>query len=317
MKVLVTGGAGFIGSHVVEELLNFKYKVIIVDNLATGHTSNFPMEAKFYQMDINDPKLENLFKNERPDYVIHLAAQASVAESMKDPYLDYNTNIAGTVNILLLSNKYNVKKVLFSSTAAVYGEPTFLPIDENHSINPLSFYSLSKYTAENYIKLFGTHNELNYSILRFSNVYGPRQNSDGESGVISTFISRLLDHQRVNIFDGSQTRDFIYVKDVAEACRLAMEGKHNGVFNISSCTETVINDLYHKLSEVSEVDIIPNYKSKRIGEIEKSILDNRKACREFDWGLKYTLSDGLEETLHYYSNLIGYKGQILESYQDK
>ena len=301
MKVLVTGGAGFIGSHVVEELLAYQYTVVVIDNLVTGILENIPEKAKLYRMDLNDSELESIFELERPDYVIHLAAQASVTQSMRDPHSDFLTNTAGTVEIMSLSKQYNIKKIIFASTAAVYGEPTYYPIDEQHPIQPMSFYSLSKNAAENYIGLYGKYKELNNCILRFSNVYGPRQNPNGEAGVISIFINRLLEDGIVSIFDGSQTRDFIYVKDVAVACRLAMEGDHTGVFNISSCTETNIENLYFLIAEMMGVKKIPMYEPKRLGEIERSVLDNKKARTELLWNPVYTLSNGLKESVQFNS----------------
>lgn len=302
LKVLVTGGAGFIGSHVTEELLKHKFQVVAVDNCVTGFPRNVPSGIKLYQMDLDDAKLESVFKEENPDYVIHLAAQASVMASLSDPYLDFLTNTAGTVKLLQMTKKYNVKKFLFASTAAVYGEPLYLPIDENHLIHAQSFYALSKYSAENYINHYSTFNGVNSCILRFSNVYGPRQNENGEAGVISIFINRLLTNKMVSIYDGSQTRDFIYVKDVAVACHLALTSEANGVFNISSCTETGIEDLYYQILRVTGINARPSYEPKRAGEIEKSILDNRKAIQELSWNLQYSLRKGLEETIQYYSN---------------
>jgi len=252
-------------------------------------------------MDLSESALENVFEQEKPEYVIHLAAQASVTASMNDPYLDFSTNTIGTVRMMLLSEKYRVKKFLFASTAAVYGKPTCFPIDEKEPINLQSFYALSKYTAESYIQFIDAYKSLDSCILRFSNVYGPRQNANGEAGVVSIFIDRLLENERICIYDGSQTRDFIYVKDVAVACRLALEGEHTGIFNISSCTETTIDDLYHLITEKIGESKKPLYEPKRAGEIDRSILDNRKARSEFEWDLQYTLPMGLKETVDYYS----------------
>ena len=301
MKVLVTGGAGFIGSHVTEELIKNKLRVVSVDNCVTGFHKNVPLGVNLYKMDLNDPELEFVFQNEKPDYVIHLAAQASVMASMNDPYLDFSTNTAGTVKLLQLVKKYKVKKILFASTAAVYGEPSYLPIDEEHLIHTQSFYALSKYSAENYINYYSKYNGVDSCILRFSNVYGPRQNEKGEAGVISIFINRLLANEKVKIFDGSQTRDFVYVKDVALACRLALLSDASGIFNISSCTETGIEELYFQITEATGISAIPSYEPRRVGEIEKSILNNRKARQELSWDLKYTLLEGLKETIRYYS----------------
>ncbi|WP_318616812.1 NAD-dependent epimerase/dehydratase family protein [Sporosarcina sp. YIM B06819] len=299
MKVLVTGGAGFIGSHVVEELVNHQYEVVLIDNLVTGFLGNVLTNVKTYQLDINNPEIEFVFDRERPDYIIHLAAQVSVTASMKDPLLDLQTNIIGTVKLITLAKKYNVKNFVFASSAAVYGEPTYLPIDENHSLHALSFYSLSKCSAEKYIGLYG----LNSCILRFSNVYGPRQNADGEAGVISIFINKLVQGGEVEVFGGCQTRDFVYVKDVARACRLAIEGQHNGVYNISSGIETSIKELLTYISDAIGDATIPVYKPIRVGEIERSVLDNSKVSQAFDWRAHYSLSEGLRETIHYYSTV--------------
>lgn len=301
LKALITGGAGFIGSHVAEELLKKNIKVVAIDNCVTGFERNIPIGVKFYKMDLGDAGLESVFEREQPDYIIHLAAQASVTASMKDPYLDFFTNTAGTVKVLQLSKKYNVKKFLFASTAAVYGEPNYLPIDENHLIHAESFYALSKYSAENYINYYSMYNGLDSCILRFSNVYGPRQNEDGEAGVISIFVNRLLANKKVCIYDGSQTRDFVYVKDVAVACSMALVGEAKGVINISSCSETRIEDLYYQITKETGINAEPLYEPRRVGEIEKSILDNQRARKELGWIAEYSLSKGLQETVKYYS----------------
>lgn len=300
MKVLITGGAGFIGHHLIEELLNHQYEVVVIDNLVTGFIENVSSKAKFYQFELNNPKLEDVFEQEKPDYIIHLAAQTSVTASMSDPYFDFNTNTAGTLKVLLLANRYHVKKFIFASSAAVYGEPNYLPIDEIHSINPQSFYSLSKYSAEKYIEYNNVYNGLDYCILRFSNVYGPRQNPNGEAGVISIFINRLLANESICIYDGNQTRDFVFVKDVAVACRLTLEGKHTGVFNISSCTETKIDELLDQIANVVEISTKPVYAPPRTGDIVRSTLDNGRARSELHWRTQYSLSDGLKETVQYY-----------------
>lgn len=306
MKVLISGGAGFIGSHVTEELLKYYYDVVIIDNLTTGLSGNMPKNIRFYHFDLNDPEMEYVFEKEQPDIVIHLAAQASVTTSMRDPYLDFFTNTAGTLRLLLVAKKYKVKKFLFASTAAVYGEPSYLPVDENHITNPGSYYAQSKFSAENYIALYDTLNGLDSCILRFANVYGPRQNPNGEAGVISIFINRLLTEKQISIYDGSQTRDFIYVKDVATACRLAIESDKKGVFNISSGTETTINDIYHHISSVMDVKTFPIYEPLRQGEIVRSVLANEKAKHELHWKPQYSLIEGLTKTVASYMKEMTY-----------
>ncbi|WP_203248019.1 NAD-dependent epimerase/dehydratase family protein [Sporosarcina beigongshangi] len=307
MKILVTGGAGFIGSHVIEELVNHQYEVVLVDNLVTGSLDNLLNMVKIYQFDINDPEIEYVFDKERPDYVIHLAAQVSVTASMNDPFFDLQANIVGTVKLISLAKKYNVKNFVFASSAAVYGEPNYLPIDENHRLHALSFYSLSKYSAEKYIELYDEKFGGNSCILRFSNVYGPRQNADGEAGVISIFIKKLVHGEDVEVFGGFQTRDFVYVKDVARACRLAIEGEHKGIYNICSGIEMSIEGLLAQVFEATGVTKTPIYQPIRVGEIERSVLDNRKITSSFDWRPRYSLPEGLRETVHYYSTVASSK----------
>lgn len=254
-------------------------------------------------MNINDPKIEDVFQKEKPDFIIHLAAQASVITSLTDPFLDFHTNALGTVHLSLLSQKYHVKKFIFASTAAVYGEPSYLPIDEKHPTSSKSFYSLSKSSAESFLQLTNELRGLKYAILRFSNVYGPRQSADGEAGVIAIFINQLLANDSVTIYDGNQTRDFIYVKDVAIACRKTLERDYQGIFNISSCTETTITELFMQIAKELSSHLKPIYKCARTGEIKRSVLDHSKACRELNWHPRYPLSIGLKETIDYYSSL--------------
>ena len=309
MKVLVTGGAGFIGSHVIEELINYNFQVVSVDSYVTGSPFNVPEGVMMYEMDINHHGLESIFLKEKPDFVIHLAAQVSVIGSINNPYEDFYTNTAGTVNLLRLSTKYHVKKFLFASTAAVYGEPNYLPVDEIHPIETKSFYALSKFSAENYIHQYGQLNNLDCCVFRFSNVYGPRQNANGEAGVVAIFVNGLLNNERVAIYGGNQTRDFIHVKDIAKACHLALVRQVVGVFNLSSGTETTITDLFKQIAEIARVSKKPIYFPERNSEIQQSVLDNQKAYRVFDWKPKIQLSDGLLETVQYYAGLSSFELQ--------
>ena len=238
---------------------------------------------------------------ERPDIVIHLAAQVSVQQSINSPTLDCDVNIAGTIRILNACVKYKVKKLIFSSSAAVYGTPNSLPIDENHSVLPISFYGLSKLTAERYIQLFSQIYNLKYTILRYSNVYGPNQNLQGEAGVIALFIQHLLDDKSLTIFgDGNQTRDFIYVKDVAYANLLAIERGDNQIFNIGSNTQIPITDLIDTLSVILGKKIKRNFETARHGDIIHSLLLNIKANSGLLWSPKFTLEKGLKETINFF-----------------
>lgn len=274
--ILVTGGAGFIGSHIVDELINNSYNVIVADNLSTGRMENINNSAIFYNIDIKDKtRLETLFINNKIKYIIHLAAQASVGYSMKYPICDANENIISSLNLIELAKKYNIKKLIVSSTAAVYGEPQYLPIDENHNANPSSYYGLSKLTMEKYIEL----SNIDYIIFRFSNVYGPRQIPEGEAGVVSIFMDYFINNNEINIFgDGNQTRDFIYVKDIAKILFLCIKNDNitKEIINISSNVSISINELYEKLKH--------------------SLLNNSKLLNYID--IKLTnINAGLEKTI--------------------
>ncbi len=294
--ILVTGGAGFIGSHIVDELINNSYNVIVADNLSTGRMENINNSAIFYNIDIKDKtRLETLFVNNKIKYIIHLAAQASVGYSMKYPICDANENIISSLNLIELTKKYNIKKLIVSSTAAVYREPQYLPIDENHNANPSSYYGLSKLTMEKYIKL----SNIDYIIFRFSNVYGPRQIPEGEAGVVSIFMDYFINNNEINIFgDGNQTRDFIYVKDIAKILFLCIKNDNitKEIINISSNVSISINELYEKLKHITKKDLKVNYLEERRGDIKHSLLNNSKLLNYID--IKLTnINAGLEKTI--------------------
>lgn len=281
LKVLITGGAGFIGSHIVDKLLDNNYQVAVLDNLSSGNLDNLQQHEnlKFYNRDIVKDDLEYIFKVEKPDYVIHLAAQTSVAYSVLNPCEDANMNILGSIKIIELSKKYNVKKFLTASSAAVYGIPQYLPIDENHPAEPISQYGLSKLTMEKYIRLSG----IPYIIFRFSNAYGPRQRSSKESGVIAIFDEAMRNNKPINIYgDGNQIRDFVYVEDIASICVCAIESKiKNETINFSTnCGET-LNNLFLTMKQIYAYDKNANYLPERDGEIRDSILSNKKAKELF------------------------------------
>lgn len=294
--ILVTGGAGFIGSHIVDELINNSYNVIVADNLSTGRMENINNSAIFYNIDIKDKtRLETLFINNKIKYIIHLAAQASVGYSMKYPICDANENIISSLNLIELAKKYNIKKLIVSSTAAVYGEPQYLPIDENHNANPSSYYGLSKLTMEKYIEL----SNIDYIIFRFSNVYGPRQIPEGEAGVVSIFMNYFINNNEISIFgDGNQTRDFIYVKDIEKILFLCIKNDNitKEIINISSNVSISINELYEKLKHITKKDLKVNYLEERRGDIKHSLLNNSKLLNYID--IKLTnINAGLEKTI--------------------
>ncbi|MGM0904478.1 MAG: NAD-dependent epimerase/dehydratase family protein [Bacillota bacterium] len=286
MKVLVTGGLGFIGSHIVDRLIADGHEVVVVDNLVSGSRQNLHPQAKFYQMDIRDQKIETVFLTENPDCLIHQAAQVSVQKSMDDPLYDGSLNIIATINLLNACKKAGVKKLIYASTAAVYGVPEDLPIKEDYKIRPLSFYGLSKATCEEYIQLYCKMHEINFTILRYANVYGPRQSKDGEAGVITIFINQLMNKKPIYVYgDGKQTRDFIYVKDVAKANILALTRANNQTINISSNIELSLNNLIQELTVHfgRNKDIKINHLDKRLGDISRSCLSNVKAKIDLTW----------------------------------
>lgn len=298
MKVLVTGGAGFIGSHIVDKLIKMNYEVVVVDNLSTGNKNNLNSNALFYRMDITDNKLNDIFLNEKPQYVIHLAAQVSVPYSLKNPLLDCRSNIIGTLNLLECCKNNNVEKLIYSSSAAVYGEPQYLPVDELHPVFPQSNYGISKHAAEMYIKGYSGIYGLNYIILRYSNVYGPRQESKSEGGVIAIFTENILGNKPLVILgSGEQTRDFIFVNDVADANIAALTTAENQIINISTNTSTSINSLIKVCENILGNKINPNYSEGLPGDIFTSVLDNTKAKQLLGWYPKHSLVDGLKETL--------------------
>lgn len=298
MKVLVTGGAGFIGSHVTEELLANGHEVAVVDNLTTGKLRQVPESVVFYKGDIRKKELEGFYEDFKPDCVIHLAAQVSVASSLRDPLNDSEENSIGTINVLETCVKYQVKKIIFSSTAAIYGNPGYLPLDEEHHLHPISFYGLSKKHAEAYIKMFSSLHGITYTILRYANVYGMRQDSNGEAGVVSIFVDKFLNNQPLTILaDGNQTRDFIFVKDVAKATVAALTKGDNEIFNISTQNQTSVKTIVSELNEITGTKIMPVFHEERAGDIKNSCLANAKAKALLDWEPVHSLTQGLTKTI--------------------
>lgn len=298
MKVLVTGGAGFIGSHVVEKLLQEQCEVVIIDNLSTGLQENLNTQAKFIKMDIRSSRLLDVFNAEQFDYVIHLAAQTMVHKSLEMPDYDCDINISGTVNVLEACRKTNVKRIVFSSTAAVYGNVTTLPVAEDAPKSPTSFYGLSKLTCENYLALYSQLYGLEYVVLRYANVYGERQGDGGEGGVVSIFTRKIHQSEPLLIFgDGTQTRDFIYVGDIANANYQSLLTTHqNNVYNISTQTETSVNTLIEYMGKVTHKEVHKICGDLREGDIYKSSLSNAAAQKNLNWQPCTSLIDGLAKT---------------------
>lgn len=301
MQVLVTGGAGFIGSNIVDALIEKGKQVIIVDNLSTGKKENINQKAKFYQCDLRDENLAEIFKENDISHVIHHAAQIDVQKSIKDPIFDAQNNILAAINLLENCRKYDVEKIIYASTAAVYGDPDYLPVDEKHPIKAVSAYGISKYTPEHYIKMYSKLYGLKYTIFRYANVYGPRQDPKGEGGVISIFVDLMLAQKRPKIFgDGKQTRDFIHVYDIVEANLAALKKADNSLLNISTNTQSSVNELLESLNQILGSKIKAFYEDARPGDIIKSALANQKAKEQLNWSPAYNLKEGLEQTVNFY-----------------
>lgn len=306
-KILVTGGAGFIGSHIVDLLIKNRHRVIVVDNLSHGKRENLNTKATFYKVDILSKNLETIFRKEKPDFVCHQAAHIHLRESVRDPISDAKTNILGSLNLLQNCVKYKVKKVVFASTGgALYGEAKIIPTPETYQARPISPYGVAKLSVEEYLyyyyKVFG----LPYIILRYANVYGPRQDACHESGVIAIFILKLLKNEQPIIFgDGRQTRDFVYVTDVAQANLQALQSKKIDFYNVGTGTETSINQIFKKLVKIIDLQIKEKHGQAMPGEQRRSCLSYTKIKRDLGWTPKVKLEEGLYYTVEWFKkNLI-------------
>ena len=298
MNVLVTGGAGFIGSHIVDTLLADGHQVLVVDDLSTGKESNLPKGARLERMDIGDPKLNEVMLAFRPDVVSHLAAQISVPGSVVNPWEDAVTNIVGGINVARAAAESNCTRFVYINTGgALYGVPDYLPCDEDHLIRPASPYGLSKWTLEQYLQLI-LPATIPVKVLRLANVYGPRQDPKGEAGVVAIFGGRMIREESLVIFgDGKQTRDYVYVDDVVRAHRIVLEGQDQVTVNIGSGVGTSVIELFQLMAQEAEYPLLPKYGDPRPGDVEHVVLDVSKARRELGWVPQTTLEDGLRQTL--------------------
>lgn len=309
MKILVTGGAGFIGSHVVKAYLDQGHQVTVVDDLSTGYRHNLDPRARFYKIDIRDPQLCEIFASEQPDVVNHHAAQISVPLSIEQPALDADINILGLINLLDCCVKYKMKKIVYiSSGGAIYGEAEEYPTTENYHPRPLSVYAINKMAGEHYLNLYQHEYGLSYTVLRYANVFGPRQVSHGEAGVVSIFIEKLLQGLIPTVYAYPQEpdgmiRDYVYVADVVRANVLALSEGNNDFFNIGTCIETTTRQLYNAIQWQLGLDVPPHLGNARKGDLRRSMLDFSKAYRVLGWSPIYSLEDGIKETIHYFKAL--------------
>lgn len=304
MKILVTGGAGFIGSHVVDSFINEGHSVVIIDDLSTGREQNINSKAKFIKTDIKDENISKIFEQEKFDIVDHHAAQMDVRKSVKDPAFDANTNIIGTINLLQNCIKYKVKKFIFASTGgAVYGEQKYFPADEEHPTNPVSPYGISKLAVEKYLYFYNVQYNFNYTILRYANIYGPRQNPEGEAGVVAIFTNKLLKNEQPIINgDGKQTRDYVYVGDVVKANLLALKDNATDIYNVGTGLETDVNTLFSYLNKITGKNRDEKHGPPAQGEQLRSVITSEKIFNKFNWKPDTKLEDGLQKTVEYFKN---------------
>ncbi len=302
MKILVTGGAGFIGSHVVDMLIEAGHDVAVVDDLSTGRRSNLNPKARFYQVDIRSPEMRQVFEQERPEVVDHHAAQMDVRKSVADPIFDADVNILGSIKVAQLAIEFKARKFIhISSGGAVYGEPVYLPCDEEHPVRPLCPYGASKYTFELYLYMFKELYGLDYSIIRYPNVYGPRQDPFGEAGVVAIFVGQMLAGKPVTINgDGEQVRDFVYVGDCARANLLPLEKGSGRVYNLGFGIGTSINQIFDGLKTITGYPQPARYGPPKPGETYRIYLDASRAKQELGWEPTVPLEEGLRYTVEYF-----------------
>jgi len=305
MKICITGGAGFIGSNVADKYIELGHEVIIIDNLSLGFKENIPAQAKFYELDINDTKISQIFKEEKFDIITHFAAQLSIRHSVASPLDDAQTNILGGLNILDAAIKSGVKKIIFSSSAGtVYGEQEQFPCDENHPNNPISPYGVSKYSLEKYIQYYNYIYGLDYTIFRYTNVYGPRQNPFGEAGVIAIFALKMLKNEDVYITNyGKNTRDYVYIDDVVSANALALKPGTTGVFNIATGIETDLNYIFDNVAHLTNYNKPKVYTAAKIGEQLRSVCSYGKFEKLTGWKPTVLLPEGLPKAIEFYKKL--------------
>jgi UDP-glucose 4-epimerase len=299
---MVTGGAGFIGSHVVDLYLENGHEVVVVDNLSTGKIQNVNPGAIFYQLDIRSEKMKDVFVKEKPEIVNHHAAQIDVRYSTEHPGIDADINILGSIKLLQLSQQYGVRKFIYiSSGGAIYGEPEHLPCDESHPVKPLSPYGAGKYAFELYLYMYKVNYGLDYTILRYANVYGPRQDPHGEAGVVAIFTGRMIENKPVTINgSGEQIRDFVFVKDCAKANLIALDQGSGSAYNFGSGIGTTINQIFQTLKDINQYNQEPVFGPEKKGETFRIYLDIQKALQELNWAPEINIEEGLRKTADFF-----------------
>ncbi len=304
MKILVTGGAGFIGSHVVDAYISGGHEVVVIDDLSSGTKENLNPKAKFFQLDIRSSELEAVFQREKFDVVNHHAAQMDVRRSVADPAFDASVNILGSLNLLECARKHAVRKFIFASTGgAIYGEQEYFPADEEHLLRPLSPYGIAKLAVEKYLFYYKAVHGLDYISLRYVNIYGPRQNPNGEAGVVAIFTGKLLKGEQPTINgDGKQTRDYIYVGDAVRANVLALRFKGSNIYNVGTGVECDVNTLFAKLRDLLNPSCTERHGPAKRGEQQRSVISYKKIERDLGWRPAVQLDEGLRLTVEYFKS---------------
>ena len=304
MRILVTGGAGFIGSHVVDTLLGAGHEVAIVDSFWThggGRRANINPKAQLFELDIRDTKLGEIFSRFKPDAVSHHAAQHSVAISTQDPLYDADVNVRGLLNVLMGAAASKTAKVIFASSAATYGTPQYLPIDERHPQNPESPYGITKMVAEHYLRYFAAAAGVRFTALRYGNVYGPRQDPNGEAGVIAIFTGRILQRQPIRVdWDGEQQKDYVFVGDVARANLLALEKGDGEIVNVGTGIGTSVNALHKAIAGAVGHNVEVVKAPKRPGDVYRCVFAIDKAKSVLGWEPQTSLANGIATTASYF-----------------
>ena len=303
-KILVTGGAGFIGSHLVDELIKEGHKVVVIDNLASGKKENLNPKIKFYKIDICNPKIFNIFKKEKPDFVFHFAAHIEGRESIKNPISDAKVNILGSLNVLENCRKFNVKKIIFASSGGeIYGAAQQIPTPETYPPRPISPYGASKLAVEKYLDAYYQLFRLPYISLRYGNVYGSRQNQNCEAGVVAIFTNKMLKNEQPFIHgDGKQTKDYIFIEDAVRATILSFKKNFNGILNIGTGKESSVLEIFYKIKELTGSEVKKKHLPLPLGGFKRGCLAVRKAKKELNWKPNYTLEEGIKKTVEWFKD---------------